>query len=375
MKLDEYKKIVFLGGGILANRLYDQIYDIENKLVGVVDLLDDNSRQIKEFKGHKIINANDYIDVLKSSDVAVLVAVGHYAVYKIVEDFVLKFSFIEDRLFVVNPYCSLRFFCVDDDLASDKRIPFKDSRYGDVKKMLNDNLSIDIFNLLINSKPFENNSDTYEIIPYIKLKKMYWYTEDYWNTYYFDDDINNIEATVLDCGAYIGDSVLNICNAIPEKDIYYYAMEPLKDNIEVINNTKEFWDVCKEFKVYECGVGKKDDKMYFKLPENGYKEGGRFVKESSDNIETLEIRAIDNLDIDVKGTLYIKMDIEGAEMDALYGAQDIIKKYHPYLAICLYHRKNDLVDIPLYVKSLYSNYRIYLRGGYHTIMWAIPDNY
>ena len=115
--------------------------------------------------------------------------------------------------------------------------------------------------------------------------------------------------------------------------------------------------------------------MYFKLPENGYKEGGRFVKESSDNIETLEIRAIDNLDIDVKGTLYIKMDIEGAEMDALYGAQDIIKKYHPYLAICLYHRKNDLVDIPLYVKSLYSNYRIYLRGGYHTIMWAIPDNY
>ena len=250
MKLDEYKKIVFLGGGILANRLYDQIYDIENKLVGVVDLLDDNSRQIKEFKGHKIINANDYIDVLKSSDVAVLVAVGHYAVYKIVEDFVLKFSFIEDRLFVVNPYCSLRFLCVDDDLASDKRIPFKDSRYGDVKKMLNDNLSIDIFNLLINSKPFENNSDTYEIIPYIKLKKMYWYTEDYWNTYYFDDDINNIEATVLDCGAYIGDSVLNICNAIPEKDIYYYAMEPLKDNIEVINNTKEFWDVCKEFKVY-----------------------------------------------------------------------------------------------------------------------------
>ena len=374
MKMDDYKKIIFFGGGILAERLYNQIPNIDTRLIGVIDFFDDQKRKIIDFKGRKIKNAHEYTEVLNSSEVAIVVAIGHFGVYKIVLDFIKQFPSTEDRIFLVNPYSSLRFFCVDDDLASDKKIPFTDEKYNIVKNMLTDELSLKIYNLLINSKPFENNNDIYEIIPYTKIKDMYWYTEDYWNTYEFGNNNKEELATVLDCGAYIGDSVLDICNTIPEKEIYYYAMEPLKENIDIINKTKEFWNICKSFTVLECGVGKNDEELYFKLPDNGDKEGGRFVKEDGGSADKLEIRAIDHLNIDVKGTLYIKMDIEGAEMDALNGAQHIIQKYHPYLAICLYHRKNDLIDIPLYVKSLYPNYKIYLRGGYHTIMWAIPED-
>lgn len=50
------------------------------------------------------------------------------------------------------------------------------------------------------------------------------------------------------------------------------------------------------------------------------------------------------MNLEIKGQLYIKMDIEGSEMAALMGAKETIKRHKPYLAICVYHRKNDLTE-------------------------------
>ena len=61
---------------------------------------------------------------------------------------------------------------------------------------------------------------------------------------------------------------------------------------------------------------------------------------------------------------YIKMDIEGAEMDALIGAEKLIKEQKPVLGICLYHKFSDLWTIPLYIKKIVPEYKIYIR--HHT---------
>lgn len=65
---------------------------------------------------------------------------------------------------------------------------------------------------------------------------------------------------------------------------------------------------------------------------------------------------------------FIKMDIEGAEMDAITGASDIIKKFKPRLAISAYHKLADLWEIPQKLKALNPNYE--LTFGHHSpVQW------
>jgi len=59
---------------------------------------------------------------------------------------------------------------------------------------------------------------------------------------------------------------------------------------------------------------------------------------------------------------FINMDIEGAELEALKGAEHTIRENHPDLAICLYHAPDHLWNIPLYIKSLVPEYKLYLRN-------------
>jgi hypothetical protein len=59
------------------------------------------------------------------------------------------------------------------------------------------------------------------------------------------------------------------------------------------------------------------------------------------------------------------MDIEGAELKALEGALETIKKYKPKMAIAIYHSMDDLVNIPKWIAGLNLGYKMHL--GHYTI--------
>lgn len=72
----------------------------------------------------------------------------------------------------------------------------------------------------------------------------------------------------------------------------------------------------------------------------------------------------------------IKMDVEGAEPEALEGAKDIVAGQRPALAISVYHRPEHLWELPLWMKRRYSGYRLRLRhhheNWHETICYAVP---
>lgn len=70
------------------------------------------------------------------------------------------------------------------------------------------------------------------------------------------------------------------------------------------------------------------------------------------------------------------MDIEGAELKALEGATECISKYSPQLAISVYHKPEDIIEIPMFIKSLNPKYRFWLRhyslSWFDTVLYAVP---
>lgn len=97
--------------------------------------------------------------------------------------------------------------------------------------------------------------------------------------------------------------------------------------------------------------------------------------DTSGSQQTVQAVALDDILRD-KEVTFIKMDIEGAEMEALQGASRIISERKPRLAISVYHKPDDIWTIPSVILSCNPDYKLYLRhysfSDYDTVLYAIP---
>ena len=82
------------------------------------------------------------------------------------------------------------------------------------------------------------------------------------------------------------------------------------------------------------------------------------------------------IDLEVNGRVdFVKLDVEGAEFNALLGGEQVIKRNHPALAVCVYHDQRDMLRIPELVAGMHAGYKLYLRhytqGAFETVMFFV----
>lgn len=90
-------------------------------------------------------------------------------------------------------------------------------------------------------------------------------------------------------------------------------------------------------------------------------------------------RMVETIDLDSylsgRPITILTLDVEGAELEVLKGASDTIKTHNPRLAISIYHKPEDLLEIPNYIKSLNPDYNLYIRHcgpwTFETILYAL----
>ena len=153
---------------------------------------------------------------------------------------------------------------------------------------------------------------------------------------------------IIDCGAYDGDFTLLFSGLINPKVIYAFECDT-----ENFNKLKKNTSHLKNIHILQKGCWSEKTTLSFT------NSGTMASKIDSDGQIEIEADSIDN--ILKEPVTFIKMDVEGAELEALKGAKNTILKYSPKLAISVYHSKEDLVTIPQYILSLNNKYKLFLR--------------
>ena len=166
---------------------------------------------------------------------------------------------------------------------------------------------------------------------------------------------------VIDCGAGTGDTTMWLAHlAGPDGRVLGYEFSP--GNIELFKqNLALNPTVAPRVQLVPHPTGAKSGEIV-RFGDNA--TGSRIGRGAAHEASTLSIddlverEQLDRVDL-------IKMDIESSEGDALKGAKRTISRFRPKLAICAYHRLDDLWVLPQLIRMLNPTYRLFL--DHHTI--------
>ncbi len=159
----------------------------------------------------------------------------------------------------------------------------------------------------------------------------------------------------VDGGAYDGDSFMRFSHM--SKDFSRaYLFEP---DTAIAKQSEQTVGADDRVRVCNCGLYSKTGELRFS--STGGMDGA--ISESGE--ERIQVVALDDF-VDVPIT-HIKLDVEGAEANALLGARHHIQQDRPKFAIAAYHKAGDLWDIPSQIESLGGQYIFYIRHYSQTI--------
>lgn len=175
----------------------------------------------------------------------------------------------------------------------------------------------------------------------------------------------------IDAGCYDLGSSLTLARHCGSVKSYAFEPDPgcYQRCLEI--NSKLPESRLSEVKILPYATWSKEDTLRFSRREA---LGGSHI---GAGIDALDVPAmpIDKVIDPGERITMIKMDVEGAELESLKGARQTIMRDKPKLAICIYHKLEDMWEIPLYIKELVPEYRFYIRhhsiGILETVLYAV----
>lgn len=180
---------------------------------------------------------------------------------------------------------------------------------------------------------------------------------------------NTIHEILIDGGAFDGDTIKSLIKKTNNIFEHIFAFETENYNVIKLNSYLDKKLLTDKVTVFPYALWNEQKELYLS------NDTGMNQKVVAKGNFTVDANTIDNLLIDSNVT-FIKMDIDGAELEALQGARKTIQKYKPKLAISIYHKPEDYYQIAIYIKELVPEYKLYVRHYTcfcaDTVLYAIP---
>lgn len=203
----------------------------------------------------------------------------------------------------------------------------------------------------------------FSVDPYIFVAQE----EQYFNTDFmtYEDEEVFVDAGCCDLSSSI--KMKRHCKTLKR----VYAFEPDAQNYQKCKKAADLHFRDGVVKLIGKGTWSGDKTLGF----DAASDGTSHISESGGT--NVEVAAIDHVVAPEENVTFIKMDVEGAELESLKGAKDTIQRCKPKLAICIYHKAEDMYEIPLYIKELVPEYKLYVRhhanGASETVLYAMPS--
>lgn len=334
------RKLVLYGAGRLARVFWDMCVELQ---IPVAEIWDKNVQGIFESAGLPITYppkqaAEEY------SDVMILVC-SHSFNDEICED-LLKKGFQKEQ--VISCLCKNPYFGIEK-----KNIEGYEWAFNFFVDDLSKQLVLDKYALHTMDKYLSPNT------------QAECYYEDYLT--FGDGEV------FIDGGAYIGDSAERFAQRQNGKYKHIYSFEPDAENFE---KARESLKCLPNVTLVPSGLWSKSGQMEFSHHDIS-SSSSMFYLSKEYTSSTVSVISLDEFFAEKSLEDYptfIKMDIEGSEKEALLGAQHIIQTKKPKLAICAYHKLEDIYELPQTILRIRSDYRMILRQHLHgyvdTILYA-----
>lgn len=331
------KDVIFYGGGIWGHELYRRL--VINGTVNLVGIYDNNLRPGTKIFDTRILSREELEGLDRDIPVLIAAAPANVKAFQEIARDLLELDF---HNIITGSWPALP-IVYNTEYAKSRLREAKD-RISLARNLLADERSVKVFDHIIRYR-LSNEMN------------LFWEICERESGQYFpgaDIFVPSKEEVFIDGGCLNTATIKALKHWTSDTYTKVFAFEPSEKDKMVCDEYISFYKYRAE--CINAGLYNKSGKIGFSIQEFGSSRIDE-VGEATINVVTLDEFMKDRQE----KVTFIKMDIEGSELEALEGSVGRIASDHPKLAICVYHKFSDLWELLLWIHERFPGYQFYLR--------------